>query len=362
MASYWAHNGLLRASSQTGKVGGRSDRNSKLEGNSTAETAADRRASAGTGSAGTGSEETGAAGGKKMSRSEGAGGLADLIKSQGGERVRFFLLRTHYRSTVLFNEAEIEEAGIGLESFYRLLKRYQRITGNDFYDLQAPATRTEGTFAANDDPTLQAALACREKFLAAMDDDFNTGGAIGELFELARQINKYCDAANLDQDQGNPDRGDQEAGQHNSPALNNLQQLLRTWKELAGILGIFCHKRDALDHNANELLDPLMQLVMTLRTSAREKKDFATADRIRDGLGPLSIVLEDRAGGTEWTGGNEKSTEGIMQLLIELRGVARTQKDFATADTIRNKLDELSITLEDRPGGTEWVRGARNEE
>ena len=75
----------------------------------------------------------------KMSRSKGAGGLADLIKRQGGERIRFFLLRTHYRSTVLFNEPAIEEAGIGLESFYRLFKRYTRITGKDFYALK-PAT------------------------------------------------------------------------------------------------------------------------------------------------------------------------------------------------------------------------------
>jgi cysteinyl-tRNA synthetase len=335
MASYWTHNGLLRASCQTGKVGGRSDRNGQLEGNS----------------------ETGSgSGGKKMSRSEGAGGLADLIERQGGERIRFFLLRTHYRSTVLFNEPEIEEAGIGLDSFFRLLKRYQRITGNDFYDLEAPATRVEGVFAANDDPTLLAALACRDKFLAAMDDDFNTGGAIGELFELARQINKFCDAADINQDPSNSEKGERESGQRNPHDLSKLQQLFQTWKELAGILGIFCHKRTDGNHDANGLLDPLMQLLMVLRTLAREKRDFATADRIRDGLNPIGITLEDRAGGTEWTGGDENSTDGVMQLLIELRGFARSNKDFDTADTIRNKLDELGITLEDRPSGTEWER------
>ena len=63
-----------------------------------------------------------------MSRSKGAGGLATLIANQGGERIRFFLLRTHYRSTGLFSEPAIEEAAVGLESFYRLFKRYNRIT------------------------------------------------------------------------------------------------------------------------------------------------------------------------------------------------------------------------------------------
>ena len=72
----------------------------------------------------------------KMSRSKGAGGLAELIERQGGERIRFFLLRTHYRSTVLFSEPAIEEAAIGLETFYRFFKRYQRITGESFYDLK----------------------------------------------------------------------------------------------------------------------------------------------------------------------------------------------------------------------------------
>ena len=279
-----------------------------------------------------------------MSRSKGAGGLAELIARQGGERIRFFLLRTHYRSTVQFNEPAIEEAGIGLESLFRLLKRYQRITGNDFYDLEAPATRAEGTFAASDDPTLQAASACRDKFLAAMDDDFNTGGAIGELFELARLINKYCDVANLDQEEGRRD----------TIAMGKLTQLLRIWKELAGILGIFRLGSTADDDASNDLLDPLMQLVIVLRATARTNKDFATADTIRDGLGPLGITLEDRAEVTEWTGGDANSTDGIMQLLIKLRETARTNKDFATADTIRNRLDELGITLEDRPGGTEW--------
>jgi len=312
MVTYWAHNGLLRRDSAAGKIGGRSERN---------DDPAEEAASG------------------KMSRSEGAGGLAELIARQGGERIRFFLLRTHYRSTVLFSEPAIEEAGVGLEGFYRLFKRYERITGQSFFDLKAALNRQAG------DKPVEDAKACREKFLSAMDDDFNTGGAIGELFELAKIINKYCDEADLEGE-----------GKKEKAALAKLEQLLTTFKELAAILGLFSKPAETGD-DGNELLGQTMQLVIDLRTEARASKNFATADAIRDGIGPLGIALEDRAGGTEWTGGDDGALDGIMQLLIELRQTARENKDFATSDTIRDRLKAIGVTLEDRSGGTEWSKG-----
>ena len=108
MARYWMHNGLLRAGDEAGKVGGRSDRDAAAASSDEAAT-------------------------KKMSRSAGAGGLRGLLARQGGERVRFFLLRSHYRSTIVFSEAGIAEAGIALDKFYGFFDRYQRITGQSFY-------------------------------------------------------------------------------------------------------------------------------------------------------------------------------------------------------------------------------------
>jgi cysteinyl-tRNA synthetase len=331
MVLYWAHNGLLRAGTTSGKVGGRGER-------------AGEPASAG------GQES--AAG--KMSRSKGAGGLADLIKRQGGERIRFFLLRTHYRSTVLFNEPAIEEAGAGLETFYRLFKRYTRITGKDFYRLKPPNSRSatgEAASAAGTDSIAQTAAQCRKKFLAAMDDDFNTGGAIGELFELATLANRYCEENDLEA-----------AGKNNAASIAGLEQLMTTIKELSNILGLF-RQPVATAASSDELLPKLMPLVIDLRAAARKAKNFAIADKIRDGLAPIGITLEDRAGGTEWTLGQGEpasagghKTNAIMQLLIQLRAGARTAKDFTTADTIRNRLAEIGITLEDRPGGTEWTK------
>ena len=99
MVNYWMHNGLMRAAA-AGKLGGRTER-----------------------------EQVGATVEDKISRSKGAGGLADLIQRQGGERIRFFLLRTHYRSTIEFSEEGIEEAGVGLETFHRFFDRYQVLRG-----------------------------------------------------------------------------------------------------------------------------------------------------------------------------------------------------------------------------------------
>lgn len=328
MVTYWAHNGLLRRDPSAGKIGGKAER-----------TAADKTASA---------EDSASAddeSGGKMSRSKGAGGLAELINRQSGERIRFFLLRTHYRSTVLFSEPAIEEAGTGLDGFYRLFKRYERITGKDFYSIAAPASRESSPLADQQGDAIEQAKACRAKFLNAMDDDFNTGGAIGELFELVKAINRFCDQHKL------------EESQQDAASLATLDVIMATLKELTSILGIFITPPAGSGDADDELLGQVMQLLIDLRQSARQSKDFDTADAIRDGIDPLGIALEDRAGGTEWSGGGDGSVDGLMQLLIELRQTARGKKDFATSDTIRDRLGEIGVTLEDRPGGTEWMRG-----
>jgi cysteinyl-tRNA synthetase len=337
MVLYWAHNGLLRAGATTGKVGGRSEREG--DGEAASDFGELSRAAAGGADAISG----------KMSRSKGAGGLADLITRQGGERIRFFLLRTHYRSTVLFNEPAIEEAGVGLETFYRLFKRYQRITGANFYALTAPRERGETPLSAGKDPVVAAAEECRQRFLAAMDDDFNTGGAIGELFELAKVANRYCEEKDLEG-----------AGKNDAASVATLELLMTTIKELASILGMFTKPpAEVGGSQAEALLAKLMPLVIDLRAEARKNKKFAVADKIRDGLGPLGIVLEDRAGGTEWStsgASGSANADGVMKLLIQLRSDARANKDFATGDAIRNRLSEIGITLEDRAGGTEWTK------
>jgi cysteinyl-tRNA synthetase len=257
MVKYWLHNGLLRKGEAAGKIGGKTDR----EG-----------------------------GGGKMSRSAGAGGLADVIAAQGGERIRFFLLKTHYRSTVVYGDEGLAEAATALESFYRFFERFQKIAKQRFFNLPAPAKRREGGTPVPPEGILATANRARASFLEKMDDDFNTGGAIADLFDLVRELNKFADQQKLE-----------EIGDVKEERIKTFVQATGVLRELSNILGLF-RTTPAQRGGAGEgVLPKLMQLLIELRADARTKKDFATGDKIRNALAEMGITLEDRKGGTtEW--------------------------------------------------------------
>ncbi len=267
MVKYWMHNGLMRAG-EKGKVGGKSDR---------AETAAALDPAGG---------EAG-----KISRSKGAGGLAELIRRHGGECIRFFLLRTHYRSTIVFGEEGLEEAATSLDGFYRFFDRFAEITGESFYALPAPETRDQGRIDAGGEATLQEVAALRDKFLAAMDDDFNSGLAISTLFDLLRTANRHIDTHGLSSGAGGA-----------AAAVKTLRVVAGVLRDLTAVLGLF--RKPPLTSGGGEadgaLVESLMQLLIDLRKEARAKKDFATSDMIRDRLGELGIALLDKKDGTAW--------------------------------------------------------------
>lgn len=267
MVKYWMHNGLMRASAEAGKVGGRSDR----PGGEAADDAAG-----------------------KISRSKGAGGLAKLIDKHTGERLRFFLLRSHYRSTTLFGDEPLAEAGTALEAFYRLFERCQRVAQIDAYALDVPRRREDFAPLASTDPSIVEMIRLRESFLAKMDDDFNTGGAVSDLFEMSRCVNRWIESKQLDQGTA-PTAADREA----------LTFALRTLREMAAILGLFLKPVAAAsasgDGDSAATIEGLMQLVIQLRADARARKDFATSDIVRDALGALQIQLQDGKQGTRWS-------------------------------------------------------------
>jgi cysteinyl-tRNA synthetase len=265
MVKYWMHNGLMRAGEDDGKVGGRAEQDGGGDEQATVET--------------------------KISRSRGAGGLADLIDRQGGQRIRFFLLKSHYRSTIVFSEAGIEETGKALTAFERLFERFQRISGKSFFELPIADNKSTGDFDAGECEFLLQVQKHRAQYLAKMDDDFNTGGAISDLFDLIRSINRFIDQVSLE----STDHAD---------ATNDasLKQAMLTMRELTALLGIFMSEQTEDDTMGEDqgLTEQLMQLMLALREEARANKDFATADRIRDGLLEVGITIEDRADGAQW--------------------------------------------------------------
>ena len=140
-------------------------------------------------------------------------------------------------------------------------------------------------------PCLTAVHKLRASFLEKMDDDFNTGGAVADLFDLVRELNKYADQQKLEE------IGDVK----DARSSDRSSQATRVLRELSNILGLFRTTPAKRGGGGEGVVPKLMQLFIDLRADARAKKDFATGDKIRNSLTEMGITLEDRKGGaTEW--------------------------------------------------------------
>jgi cysteinyl-tRNA synthetase len=228
----------------------------------------------------------------KMSKSQGNEVVvAELLKRHPPETLRFFLLSTHYRRPIDFSEERLEEVQRGLEGFYRFFERLARITKANFYELHAPTSRGPLKPPPNASGFWSEVSAHRDAFLEHMDDDFNTGGAIGVLFELLNSLNRYADIQKLEETGSRPE------------AIEAFRSGAVVLKEMSQILGIFLEPRAESTSGSDGLVNGLMQLLMDLRADARKSKNFAVADQIRQRLAQLGVTLEDRPGGTGWRAG-----------------------------------------------------------
>ena len=266
-ARYWMHNGLMQASGAA-KVGGAHNRLGDVadQGPSAAEQEAN-----------------------KLAGSKGAASVKLLFEKHQPETVRFFLLNTHYRSPIDFSDERIAEVGKSLEGFYRLIETYERITDNDFYSIPVSERRHDSVPLPEEPADFASEMNdLRGRFLEAMDDDFNTGGAVGVLFEMRKAINGFIAKHKLD------------AGGKDGSALAALDAAMRQLKELANLLGLFRRRIEKAAAGGDEFADGLMELFIQVRAEARKSKQFAIADRIRDGLAALGVTIEDRPEGTRW--------------------------------------------------------------
>ncbi|MDR1383130.1 MAG: cysteine--tRNA ligase [Planctomycetaceae bacterium] len=264
MAKYWMHNGLMQASNEAGKVGGRNTREANTD---------DLQP-----------QEEG-----KISKSKGASAFRDMLQEFDAENIRFFLLSTHYRRPIDYSIDRLKEVGTALDTFYRFFKRHQRITNESFYQINAPIQRKNGDIDSSNNEFLQSVAEQRNRFLEAMDDDFNTGGAIGVLFDLLRLLNKFADDNKLETDKPDAEK------------IQSLKRAAMVLRELALTLGLFRNPpKEKVSSGDTELVGKLIELLIELRAASRKAKDFTTADKIRNGLTEIGVTLEDRPTGTEW--------------------------------------------------------------
>ncbi|TMA00277.1 MAG: cysteine--tRNA ligase [Methanobacteriota archaeon] len=178
------------------------------------------------------------------------------------EVLRFFLINVQYRGPIDFAPELLEEAK---RSYERLRETVRSVE----------AERRRAPPKGKADPGLRDATKnSLAAFDAAMSDDFNTREAIAVLFEFARDVNKAI-----------------ESGVGRGP-LDGAAEAFRTFGD---VLGLFQMKPSETDR-----LDGVLDLIVGLREDARKRKDFATADRIRDALAAVGIVLEDARDGVRW--------------------------------------------------------------
>ena len=188
--------------------------------------------------------------------------VRDVAEKYGYEPIRYLLISAQYRSPINYSTDIIEQCIAALNRLYTCRDSL------DFELKNASDAEHDG-----DKAIIDGFDKYREQFIAAMDDDLNTADAIASIFELVRDINTNV------------------VGKTPSKAL--VEGAIAMFDELTGVLGLVYNRK-------TETLDSDVEALIEARTNARKEKNWAEADRIRDQLKEMGIVLEDTAQGVKW--------------------------------------------------------------
>jgi cysteinyl-tRNA synthetase len=225
---------------------------------------------------------------EKMSKSLGNFTLLkDVLKRYPAPVIRLFMLQTHYRSPLDFSDARLDEASAAYERILTFIR-------NAHWAMNQPAT---GSLAQDGEcisivggsdcifneiaPTPDRDVFAKvlddvqDKFIADMDDDFNTAGALGAIFDIVKQGNGYLQA--------------------HEGALDSEDQLLlaRTIEQVKGLLGALGVSIELPEEETD--LD--VEALLAQRQQARVEKDWERADQLRDQIDQMGYVIEDTAQG-----------------------------------------------------------------
>lgn len=188
--------------------------------------------------------------------------VRDVAEKYGYEPIRYLLISAQYRSPINYSTDIIEQCIAALNRLYTCRDSL------DFELKNAADAEHDG-----DKAIIDGFDKYREQFIAAMDDDLNTADAIASIFEFVRDINTNV------------------VGKTPSKAL--VEGAIAMFDELTGVLGLVYNRK-------TETLDSDVEALIEARTNARKEKNWAEADRIRDQLKEMGIVLEDTAQGVKW--------------------------------------------------------------
>jgi len=200
--------------------------------------------------------------GEKMSKSTGnLIPINEFLKDHPGDVLRLMVISSHYRSPLTFNNEVIEANERALD---RLMSAKKPALEN------APGAPQEILQKLEEQVEITS-----KGFLESMDEDFNTAGALGTIFDLVRMINQARSEGATEEE---------------------LAHAQETFAELTGVLGLELKPQEKASSNA----DAFIELLLDLRQELRKQKNYTLSDRIRDDLAALDVVIEDTPQGSSW--------------------------------------------------------------
>ncbi|HUT26449.1 MAG TPA: cysteine--tRNA ligase [Methanomassiliicoccales archaeon] len=183
--------------------------------------------------------------------------VKDVLAKYRPEEARFYLLNTHYRGPLVYSEAALDEAAVSLKRIHNAYDSLISYTG-------------KGTHGAED-----LVVKAKTGFLAEMEDDLNSRGALSYLFDLAREANRLMDSGELSAD--------------------GASRILAFMEEMDSIFDILPEEKEG-----ESKLEDVMTLLIDIRKELRKRKAYDLSDLIRDRLAEAGIKIEDNADGAKW--------------------------------------------------------------
>lgn len=206
--------------------------------------------------------------------------IKEVLEKFDPEVVRYFLLSTHYRSPIEFSDESLRESESSLDRYYTTVMRM-----SDYLDKSIGENEKLSHTTQIFKDYIQS---FRKNFEEAMDDDFNTALALGHIFELIREINRFLDN-----------------GPSGKTSVQLLQSAMEILSEAGKVLNLFGRtprewylslmKTKKIALSENDIIEAIKN-----RNEARRRKDWNLADTIRESLEEKGIILEDKRDRTDW--------------------------------------------------------------